>query len=180
VLSYLVGLAPLGTPFVVENFVQKDLQISRINLAQFIRRLAKMGAIAQATLRKGSSPQTIRVLKRPEDFEFFDYDAVRLVNRERSRKRREMRRISQIPYCTARQREVLFYLCDAAPIGKAFNPYDKLPFKLTASRSNFDEMLARLQKKGAIEIIERPYMRKLIRVLRHPDSYPNPKEKKHG
>ena len=77
VLSYLVGLAPLGQPFVVENFVQKDLQISRLNLAQFIRRLAEMGAIAQATLRKGSSPQTIRVLKRPEDFEFWDYAANR-------------------------------------------------------------------------------------------------------
>jgi len=74
VLSYLVGLAPLGMPFVVENFVQKDLQITRINLAQFIRRLADMGAIQQATLRKGSRPQTIRVLKRPEDFEFYAYD----------------------------------------------------------------------------------------------------------
>jgi len=73
VLSYLVGLAPLGTPFVVPHFAERDLQLSRLNLAQFIRRLCNLGAVEQAYLRKGASPQTIRVLKRPEDFEFWDY-----------------------------------------------------------------------------------------------------------
>lgn len=74
VLSYLVGLAPLGQPFRIEKFVQKDLQIERNNLAQFVRRLAELGAIEQVDLRRGATGQTIRVLKRPEDFEFWDYN----------------------------------------------------------------------------------------------------------
>jgi hypothetical protein len=71
ILSYLVGLAPIGEPIQVPHkWLETDFPgLDHSSFAQFIRRLLKRGAVEMSIKGTGATPSVLRVLKRPEEFE---------------------------------------------------------------------------------------------------------------
>jgi hypothetical protein len=76
VLSYLVGLAPPGTPLTVPgHWIEADIRgmktqqgMRHVNYQMTLRGLMKRGAIETVEERCGRRTRVIRVLKRPEAF----------------------------------------------------------------------------------------------------------------
>lgn len=70
VLSYLVGLAPVGQPISVNHkTIKADLGMEHGLFYCFVRRLKNKAAVETVIPGRGATPCTMRVLKRPEAFE---------------------------------------------------------------------------------------------------------------
>lgn len=75
VLSYLCGLAPVGEPIQVRNkwLVTDFANMHHTNFCIVVRRLVRKGAVEVLVKGTGSTPSVLRVVKRPEAFEFKGY-----------------------------------------------------------------------------------------------------------
>lgn len=70
VLSYLTGLAPIGSPFVYRvRDASADLCMDRRYIHQDLRRLTDVKAVEVVEAGRPYFPSTVRVLKRPEQME---------------------------------------------------------------------------------------------------------------
>ena len=70
VLSYLTGLAPVGSPVVYRTReASEDLSMDRRYIHQDVRRLADVKALDVVEVGRPYFPSTVRVLKRPEQME---------------------------------------------------------------------------------------------------------------
>lgn len=74
VLSYIVGLAPIGQPFQVKHrWLATDfVRMNHSNFNQLIKVLVRIGAVKVVQTGIGATPSTLTVLKRPEDFEVLE------------------------------------------------------------------------------------------------------------
>lgn len=68
-LSYLVGMAPVGQPFQVRHkWITQDFNwMDHSNFCQTVRRLMAEGCVERLTAGSACEPSWYRVLKRPED-----------------------------------------------------------------------------------------------------------------
>lgn len=70
VLSYLTGLAPVGSPVTYQTRdAVTDLHLDRRYIHQDVRRLADVKAVEVVEAGRPYFPSTVRVLKRPEQME---------------------------------------------------------------------------------------------------------------
>jgi len=74
VLSYILGLAPMGEPVQVKHkWLATDFhRMDHSNFGALVKAIIKRGAVEVVTTGIGATPSTLRVLKRPEAFEIID------------------------------------------------------------------------------------------------------------
>jgi len=70
ILSYLCGLAPIGTPLQVPHkWIVADLDsLDHSSFCKFVLQLVKRGAVEIVARGMGATPSVLRVLQRPEAF----------------------------------------------------------------------------------------------------------------